>query len=105
MVVITIATTGISGLVYGGRYNIEFLLIYLLAYHGYPYLHFPLSRYLKVFLISAGGMLFVSGLLKYPLDEEYLQYFGYSTAISAWQFGDAPPIYHGIDGANVRRFQ
>lgn len=50
-------------------------------------------------------MLFVSGLLKFPLQEELLVYFGYSPAVSAWQFGSAPPIYHGIDGANVRRFQ
>lgn len=105
MCIVTLFTTGIPGLIYGGRYDIAFLLIYILAYHGYPYLKHSLSYYLSIFLVSAGIMLFISWLLKYPLDEEYLQYFGYSSAVSAWQFGDAPPMYHGIDGANVRRFQ
>lgn len=50
-------------------------------------------------------MLFVSGLLKFPLSEDLLLYAGYSGNPSAWQFGNVPPIFHGIDGANVRRFQ
>ncbi|NRH20493.1 O-antigen ligase family protein [Candidatus Gracilibacteria bacterium] len=50
-------------------------------------------------------MLFISGLLKWPLQEDILLYFGYSGNPSAWDFGGAPPIFHGIDGANVRRFQ
>lgn len=50
-------------------------------------------------------MLFVSGLLKFPLNEELLLYFGYSPMASMWDFGSAPPIFHGIDGAGVRRFQ
>jgi len=105
LMVVTIPTTGIKGLVYGGRYDFAFLLVYLLAYHGYPFLLRPLSHYLKIFVISAGAMLFVSGLLKFPLNEDLLLHFGYSGNISAWQFGSAPPAFHGIDGANVRRFQ
>lgn len=50
-------------------------------------------------------MLFISGLLKWPLNEDLLLYFGYSWNPSNWDFGGAPPIFHGIDGANVRRFQ
>ena len=50
-------------------------------------------------------MLFVSGLLKWPLHEDLLLYFGYSGNPSVWDFGGAPPIFQGIDGANVRRFQ
>ena len=105
MVVITLPTTGIRGLVYGGRYDFAFLFAYLLIYHGYSFLKHPVSHYLKIFVISAGLMLFVSGLLKFPLSEDILFYFGYSGNISAWQFGGAPPAFHGIDGANVRRFQ
>lgn len=105
MTIITISTTGIRGLVFGGRYDFSFLVIFLIAYHGFPLLGRSLSYYLRIFLISAGLMLFISGLLKWPLQEELLLYFGYSGNPSAWDFGGAPPIFHGIDGANVRRFQ
>ncbi|MBC7503394.1 O-antigen ligase family protein [Candidatus Gracilibacteria bacterium] len=105
MVSITLTTTGIRGLIYGGRYDFSFLLTFMIAYHGFPLLTRPISYYLRIFLISAGSMLFISGLLKWPLNEEILLYFGYSGNPSAWDFGGAPPIFHGIDGANVRRFQ
>jgi hypothetical protein len=103
--VVSITTTGLHGIVYGGRYDFSFLLTFLIAYHGFPLLQKPLSYYLKIFLISAGSMLFISGLLKWPLHEDLLLYFGYSGNPSSWDFGGAPPIFHGIDGANVRRFQ
>lgn len=105
MIVITSFTTGISGLIYGGRYDFSFLIIFLIAYHWFPILQKPISYYLRLFLISSGIMIFFSGLLKWPLTEDLLLYFGYSGNPSAWDFGWAPPIFHGIDGANVRRFQ
>ena len=105
MVIVTLFTTGIRGLIFGGRYDFSFLLTFLIAYHGFPLLGRPISYYLRIFLISAGSMLFVSGLLRWPLHEDLLLYFGYSGNPSAWDFGGAPPIFHGIDGANVRRFQ
>lgn len=105
MIAVTFPTTGIRGLIFGGRYDFAFLLTYLIAYHGYRLLLQPLSYYLRIFLFSAGSMLCISGLLKWPLHEDLLLYFGYSGNPSAWDFGGAPPIFHGIDGANVRRFQ
>lgn len=103
--IVTLSTTGIRGLIFGGRYDFAFLLTYLIAYHWYRLLAQPLSYYLRIFLFSSGSMLFISGLLKWPLHEDLLLYFGYSGNPSAWDFGGAPPIFHGIDGANVRRFQ
>lgn len=103
--IVTLSTTGIRGLIFGGRYDFAFLLSYLIAYHGYRFLARPLSYYLRIFIFSAGFMLCISGLLKWPLHEDILLYFGYSGNPSAWDFGGAPPIFHGIDGANVRRFQ
>ncbi len=105
MVGVTVFTTGIRGLIFGGRYDFAFLVVYLLAYHGFPLLSQPISYYLRLFLISSGSMLFLSWLLKWPLHEDLLLYFGYSGNPSSWDFGGAPPIFHGIDGANVRRFQ
>ncbi len=60
MIGITVFTTGIRGLIFGGRYDFAFLLVYLLAYHGFPLLARPLSYYLRLFLISSGIMLFLS---------------------------------------------
>ncbi len=105
MVGATIFSTGIRGMIFGGRYDFAFLLTYLLTYHGFPLLGKPLSYYLRIFLISSGTMLLLSWLLKWPLHEDLLLYFGYSGNPSSWDFGGAPPIFHGIDGANVRRFQ
>jgi hypothetical protein len=50
-------------------------------------------------------MIFLSMLLKWPFSEDLLLYFGYSGNPSNWQFGSSVPIFHGVDGANVRRFQ
>lgn len=103
--VITIGTTGFSGLVYGGRYDFEFLFLFLIVLHGFPLLKQPRSYYIRLFLLSAGVALFLSMLLKWPLSEDVLLYFWYSGNPSAWQFGSAVPIFHGVDGANIRRFQ
>ncbi len=105
LVLISFGTTGLWWIIYGGRYDFEFLMAFWITYHGAPLLEKPLSYYLKIFLISCGAMLFVSGLLKFPLSEDLLLYVGYSGNPSAWQFWSAPPIFDGIDGANVRRFQ
>lgn len=105
MIAVTIFTTGVKWLVFGGRYDFIFLIIFLFAYYSKNFLIKPISHYIKIFLVSSGIMLLVSGLLKFPLDEELLMYLGYSGNPSAWQFGDAPPIFHGIEGAGVRRFQ
>lgn len=103
--VVSLWTTGFQGIKFGGRYDYEFLIAFLTLYHGFPLLAKPISYYIKFFLISGGSMLFISGLLKWPLTEDLLLFFGYSGNPSAWDFGWAPPIFHGVDGANVRRFQ
>lgn len=79
--------------------------MFWVMYHGSGFLAKSISYYLKLFLISSGVMLLISGLLKFPFSEDLLLYMGYSGNPSAWQFGSAPPIFQGIDGANVRRFQ
>lgn len=105
MVVITIFTTGVKWLIYGGRYDFVFLVVLFVTMHSRPLLKGALGEYIKIFLISSWVMLCISFLLKWPLTEDLLLYLGYSPNISAWDFGWAPPIFHGIDWANVRRFQ
>lgn len=105
MTTVTLGTTGISGLLYGGRYDFEFLILFLIVLHGMVLLPRPISSYVRLFLITAGIALGISMLLKWPLSEDILLYLWYSGNPSAWQFGSSVPIFHGVDGANIRRFQ
>lgn len=105
LIFISLWTTGLSWIIYGGRYDFEFIIMFLLAYHGAEFLEKPTSYYIKLFLVSTGIMIFLSWLLKFPLSEDLLLYVWYSGNPSSWQFGSVPPIFHGIDWANVRRFQ
>lgn len=65
----------------------------------------PVSYYLRLFLISSGIALVVGMSLKWPFSEDWLLYLGFSGNPSNWQFGGSIPIFHGVDGANVRRLQ
>ena len=103
--VITLFTTGFSGLIYGGRYDFEFLVVFFVVFHGFAFLSRPASYYIRLFLISGWIALFLGMLLKWPFSEDILLYFGYSGNPSNWQFGSAVPIFHGVEWANIRRFQ
>lgn len=106
MVVISLFTTGIPGIVYWGRYDFEFLMAFWILFHGGQLLDKPTHYYIRLFLISSWIMLGLSMLLKWPLTEDLLLYLGYCGNPSNWQAcNGVPPIFHGIDGANVRRFQ
>jgi hypothetical protein len=102
---VTFFTTGITGLIYGGRYDFAFLVLFFIVYHGSWLLEQKHVYYIRLFLISSGVALFLSMLLKWPLSEDILLYFGYSGNPSNWEFGSSVPIFHGVEGANVRRFQ
>lgn len=106
LIAISLWTTGLPWIIYWWRYDFSFLLAFWIIYHGIGLLREKISYYLKLFVISWGIMLFLSGLLKWPLSEDVLLWFGYCGNPSNWQACDGvPPIFHGIDGANVRRFQ
>ncbi len=106
MVLVSLFTTGISGITYGWRYDFSFLLAFFTIFHGASFLEKPVSYYLRLFLVSSGIMLVISVALRWPLSEDLLRYVWYCGNPSNWQACDGvPPIFHGIDGANVRRFQ
>jgi hypothetical protein len=63
------------------------------------------AQYLRIFLLSASFALLTGLLVRFVLHETILLYFGFSPNLSNWSFGGTPPIYHGIEGANVKRFQ
>ncbi len=95
----------VEHLVYGGRYDFEFLLAFLLIRHGISLLSHRPMYYLRLFLISASSALAIGILVRWVFGETILLHFGFSPNLSNWMFGGSIPIYHGIDQANVRRFQ
>lgn len=50
-------------------------------------------------------MLMMSCVIRYVFGEMILTELGFSPYVSQWDTGGAPPIYHGIPGASVIRFQ
>ena len=51
-------------------------------------------------------MLLVGFLIRFVFGEMILTLVGFSDHVSVWDgVGSAPPIYHGIPGASVIRFQ
>lgn len=95
----------IAHLFYGGRYDFEFFLAFLIVRHGISMLSFRPMQYLKMFLVSASAALVTGILVRWVFGETILLHFGFSPNLSNWMFGGSIPIYHGIDQANVRRFQ
>jgi hypothetical protein len=105
LLIVSTFTTGISGIVFWWRYDFSFLIVFWIIYHGAWLLKENFSYYIKLALGSCGVMLGIGILLKYPFSEDLLLYLGFSWNPSAWEFSWVPPIFHGIDWANVRRFQ
>lgn len=105
LLIISFFTTGMSGIVYGWRYDFSFLILFWVIYHGSSLLKKGVAYYVKLALVSMSIMIVISALLKFPFSEDLLLYLGFSGNPSAWEFSWVPPIFHGIDGANVRRFQ
>ncbi|MDD2745583.1 MAG: O-antigen ligase family protein [Candidatus Gracilibacteria bacterium] len=95
----------IAHLLYGGRYDFEFFLAFLLIRHGISMLSLRPMQYLRMFIISASAALAIGILVRWVFGETILLHFGFSGNLSNWMFGGSIPIYHGIDQANVRRFQ
>lgn len=95
----------IAHLFYGGRYDFEFFLAFLVIRHGATMLSFRPMQYIRMFLISASAALAIGIAVRWILGETILLHFGFSPNLSNWMFGGSIPIYHGIDQANVRRFQ
>jgi hypothetical protein len=91
--------------VYGGRYNFEFLGAFLILRHGTSLLQERFGYYARILVISGSAALVIGIVVRWIFGESILLHFGFSGFLSNWSFGGSIPIYHGIDGANVRRFQ
>ena len=89
----------------GARFDLQFFVAFLAAKHAVPFLAKPLGWYLKWFLAWGGAALGLGILVRFVTHEDVLVRLGWSGNLSTWTPGGAPPIWHGVPGANVRRFQ
>ncbi len=105
IIVSMVTKTEMIGFIYGLRYDTEFLIV-LVAFRQIMLLwNIGFRQIAKVFILSGGAMLFVSLLIRYIFGEVILTVFGFSGRVSVWDSSGPPPIYHGIPGAVVVRFQ
>ncbi len=95
----------LKGIIYWLRYDVGFLFVILLFRRVFSLWNISLYDVLKVFLISGWCMLVAGFLVRYVFDETILTLVWFSDTVSVWDAGGPPPIYHGIAGAAVVRFQ
>ncbi len=89
----------------GSRLDLQFFLAFLAAKHAAPFLKTRLSDLLVWFLAWGGAAILLGAFVRFVTKEDVLLHFGWSANLSSWQPGGAPPLWHGVAGANVRRFQ
>ncbi len=90
---------------YGLRYDTEFLIAFVLLRRVFAWWNIGFRELGRIFILSGGFMLFVSLLIRYVFWETILTVLGFSGQVSVWDGSGPPPIYHGIPGAAVVRFQ
>ncbi len=84
----------IQHLAYGGRYNFEFFLAFMVVRFGLPFLSERPMYYVRLFLISGSVALVLGILVRWVFGETILLHFGFSANLSNWMFGGSIPIYH-----------
>jgi hypothetical protein len=87
------------------RYDAEFLIALVIFRQFTKLWNIGFRDIARVFIISGGFMLVASLLIRYVFGETILTIFGFSEKVSVWDGSGPPPIYHGIPGASVVRFQ
>lgn len=97
--------TTFKGIFYWLRYDVGFLFVIMLFRRVFVLWDITLQDILKFFLISGGYMLILGFLIRYVFGETILTIVWFSDKVSVWDAGGPPPIYHGIAGAAVIRFQ
>lgn len=105
LVVSFVQNTPIVGVVYGLRYDAEFLIAFVLFKQVLGFWNVSFRELARVFVLSGAVMLFLSILIRYVFGETILMVLGFSGQVSVWDGSGPPPIYHGIPGAAVVRFQ
>ncbi len=101
------ASTGTSLLwfIYGLRYDAEFLIAFVCFRQAIRLWDIRFWQVGKIFILSGAAMLAMSLMIRYIFGEVFLTIFGFSGQVSVWDGAGPPPIYHGIPGASIVRFQ
>ncbi len=94
-----------TAFIYGLRYDTEFLIAFVFFRQVIRLWDIRFWQIGKVFILSGGLMLVGSLLIRYVFWEVFLTIFGFSGQVSVWDGAGPPPIYHGIPGASIVRFQ
>jgi hypothetical protein len=106
LIAISIGTgVSLTWFVYGLRYDAEFLIAFVFFRQIVRLWDIRFWQIGKIFIISGGLMLAGSLLIRYVFGEVFLTIFGFSGQVSVWDGAGPPPIYHGIPGASIVRFQ
>lgn len=87
------------------RYNTLFLCVFLILRYLAPWWGIRYAQLGRIFIFSGGLMLLFSLVIRYVFWEMILTFFWFSGQVSVWDVSGAPPIFHGIPGASVVRFQ
>lgn len=94
-----------NNLIHGWRYDFIFFIVFLIFRHWKSFLQISFKKLIKIFLISAGTSLFVSVFVKFLIGEKSLILLGFSDYASHWTYTGSIPVYHGLEGSGIRRFQ
>ncbi|MDD4151010.1 MAG: O-antigen ligase family protein [Candidatus Gracilibacteria bacterium] len=94
----------LASFIYGARYDFEFLLVFLIFKHSNQFLKNDLRYYVGLFLTSGARALIIGFLAKF-IGEGILTYLGFGENVNNWQVGGTIPIYQGVEGTGIYRFQ
>ena len=67
--------TGLKAIIFGGRYDFEFLLVMLFVKHGQPFLKEKINYYLRLFIYSTGIAIIISVFVRFVFGESILLHF------------------------------
>ena len=95
----------LKSILFWARYDLEFFVMFLVIRHTLPLISLDAQKIMHTFLISWWGAILLWICVRFLFGESVLIHFGFSDAISNWNFNGAPPIYHGVAHASVERFQ
>ena len=90
---------------YGGRYDFEWIFALILLKHAAPLLSWSYARFANILFWSGWVALALWIFIRFVVGVDVLLHFGYGANLSNWTLGWQVPIYHGVEGANVQRFQ
>lgn len=92
--------------IFGFKYDLEFLVLFLAVRHGFEWSGAEIKRLARAAVFCAVVVIGFALAQKWMLPRDFLKLFGYSDAISNWEPGGKPLIFHIIgDWPGIPRLQ